>query len=77
MVPHLITFSLPLQDTTLQMWELIELELTKYGDPINWVVVDADPQTQTVTVDALMHTASESPAPKRFEETDSGCKSDI
>ena len=58
MTAHFITFEVSLQDTVPQMLQLIQVELQRRGHPLNWWVIDADAQRQTVTVEALMQAKS-------------------
>jgi hypothetical protein len=53
-----MTFEVSLQDSMPQMLELIQAELQKRGEPLNWFVIDVDPQRQVATVEALIRTES-------------------
>jgi hypothetical protein len=49
-----MTFEVSLQDSVPQMLALIQAELSKRGQPLNWIVTDVDPQRQVATVEALI-----------------------
>lgn len=58
MSAHCIIFEVSLQDSVPQMQQLIQAELRRRGHSLNWWVIDADSQRQTITVEALMQAQS-------------------
>ncbi len=51
---HFRRIQVNLSDSPLALQQGIEQELAKLGHPLQWVVVDVDPRSQTVAVDALV-----------------------
>ncbi len=51
---HFTRIRVNLYDSPIALQQVIEQELAKLGQPLQWVVVDVDRRSQTVDVDALV-----------------------
>lgn len=50
MTVRYITFEVDLKESIPEIIQVIETQLQRLGVPLNWCVIDSDPQQQTLTV---------------------------
>ena len=54
MTLHFIEAEIDLTESPADLPRAVEAELEKRGEPLRWAVTEADPESQTVTVEAVV-----------------------
>jgi hypothetical protein len=54
MTTHFITAEIDLQDTPMELQQVIEAELNKQGEPLRWAIMSVDVEQQKCTVEAVV-----------------------
>jgi hypothetical protein len=58
MTTHFITAEIDIQETPIQLQQVIEAELKKQGEPLRWAITAVNSEQQKATVEAVVTTVS-------------------
>ncbi|MGH1395290.1 MAG: hypothetical protein ACRAVC_14860 [Trichormus sp.] len=58
MTTHFITAEIDIQETPIQLQQVIEAELKKQGEPLRWAITAVNSEQEKATVEAVVTTVS-------------------
>ncbi|NEO34440.1 MAG: hypothetical protein F6K36_29385 [Symploca sp. SIO3C6] len=62
MTTHFITAEIDLQESPVKLYQEIESQLQKQGEPLRWAITNVDNEQQKVEVEAVVTISEETPA---------------
>jgi len=62
MTTHFITAEIDLQETPIQLQQVIDAELQKRGEPLRWAITSVDTERQKAQVEAIVTVAEVAPS---------------